>query len=54
MKADHMLERLRASGSFAAPGFMNPEGVVVFHTASGTFFKKTLEKDEQPKSMAVA
>lgn len=51
VKADHMLERLRSEGSFAAPGFMNPEGVVVYHTASGTFFKKTLDKDEMPKSL---
>jgi len=47
---DHMLDRLRAEGSLAAPGFMKPEGVVVFHTACGTAFKKTLEKDDQPKS----
>jgi hypothetical protein len=49
-KADHMIERLKAEGSLAAPGFMKPEGVVIFHTHSGTMFKKTLEKDEQPKS----
>jgi hypothetical protein len=45
-----MVERLRTFGSLAAPGFMNPEGVVVFHSASGQLFKKTLEKDEAPKS----
>ena len=38
--------RLRHLGSKAAPGFMKPEGVVVFHTASGYLFKKTIEKDE--------
>lgn len=54
VKAEHMLDKLRAEGSHAAPGFMKPEGVVVYHTASGTFFKKTLEKDEQPKSLATA
>lgn len=52
VKADHMIERLRAEGSLAAPGFTKPEGVVVYHTASGTFFKKTIEKDEKPKSQA--
>jgi hypothetical protein len=26
-------------GSVAAPGFMDPEGVVVFHVASGLLFK---------------
>lgn len=40
---------LAANGSRAAPGFMKPEGIVVFHTASGQLFKKTLEKDESPK-----
>ena len=44
------LARLQNVGSFAAPGFMTPEGVVVFHTASGQMFKKTIEKDEEPKS----
>lgn len=40
---------LRQAGSQAAPGFMKPEGVVVFHTAANMCFKKTIEKDEQPK-----
>lgn len=43
------LDRLRSSGSVAAPGFMRPEGVVAFHTASGHLYKVTLEKDEEPK-----
>lgn len=43
------LNDLRVNGSFASPGFKDPEGVVVFHSASGTMFKKTLEKDDQPK-----
>lgn len=43
------IERLRTSGSVVAP-FMNPEGVVIFHTASRTLYKVTLEKDEKPKS----
>ncbi len=36
---------LKSSGSVAAPGYMNPEGVVVFHTASGALFKHTLDGD---------
>ena len=44
------IERLRTLGSVAAPGFMKPEGVVVFHTSNGALFKKTLEHDEVPKS----
>lgn len=42
-------ETLTSCGSYAAPGFMNPEGVVIFHTASNTMFKSTLDKDELPK-----
>jgi len=38
-------------GSVAVPGFMEPEGVVVFHTASNQMFKKTLENDESPKGV---
>jgi len=43
------LETLRREGSRASPGFMKPEGVVVYHAASRTLFKRTLEKDEMPK-----
>lgn len=51
---DYWVERLRVMGSVAAPGYMKPEGVVVFHTASGVSFKKTLEKDGQPKGITNA
>lgn len=43
------LQRLVFDGSAAAPGFMKPEGVVVYHIAGNVGFKKTIEKDEQPK-----
>ncbi len=45
------LDVLRDKGSLAAPGFMNPEGIVVFHLAAGIGFKKTIDKDEVPKGM---
>lgn len=47
------LESLRTEGSRAAPGFMKPEGVVVFHTAANFCFKKTLIKDEVPKGISI-
>ena len=47
--ADEQLNILKCSGSLASPGFMRPEGIVIFHTAQGYLFKKTIEKDEQPK-----
>lgn len=46
------LELLRERGSYAAPGFMDPEGIVVYHTASHQLFKVTLDNDGQPKSIS--
>lgn len=46
------LTLLGATGSVAAPGFMNPEGVVVFHVHSGQLFKKTLDKNDDHKGGA--
>lgn len=40
---------LGANGSAAAPNYMNPEGVVVYHVAGNVGFKKTIDNDEQPK-----
>lgn len=42
---------LKENGSVAAKGFMRPEGIVVFHVAAGIGFKKTIDKDEMPKSL---
>jgi len=44
-----ILAGLKGSGSRAAPGFMEPEGVVIFHVAGNVGFKKTIEKDGEPK-----
>lgn len=51
IRVETVLEHLRLNGSVAAPGFMNPEGVVIYHTAGRMYFKKTLVGDEQPKSL---
>lgn len=48
------LDRLRQNGSVAAPGFMKPEGIIAYHVAGGFGFKKTLEKDEEPKGKQLA
>jgi len=45
-----VLDSLRLNGSVAAPGFMDPEGYVMFHTASGVLFKATVQDDDLPKS----
>lgn len=46
---DTALNILRTQGSFAAPGFMKPEGVIAFHVQGNLLFKATLEKDEEWK-----
>lgn len=43
---------LEEGGSFAAPGFDNPEGIVLYHTAARQSYKVTLDNDGQPKSAA--
>lgn len=48
---DYALDNLRQFGSYAAPGFMRPEGVVVYHVATRVMFKKLLEHDDLPKSV---
>jgi len=47
----HAIVSLQTYGSLAAPGFMKPEGIVIYHTAGRFSFKKTLEKDEKPKGV---
>lgn len=42
---------LEEAGSLAAPGFMKPEGIVIYHTALGGYFKVTLENDNIPKQL---
>ena len=46
---EECLDCLAADGSVAAEGWMKPEGIVIFHTASGHLFKKTLENDAKAK-----
>tara|TARA_R110000868_G_scaffold82356_7_gene232641 strand:- start:1126 stop:1680 length:555 start_codon:yes stop_codon:yes gene_type:complete len=40
------IEALEIGGSTAAPGYFQPEGVIVYHVAGNVGFKKTLESDE--------
>lgn len=41
-----LMSHLDRVGSYAAPGFMQPEGIVIFHTAANVSFKKTFTQDE--------
>ena len=51
--ADYQLQRLAETGSMAAPGFMDPEGIICWHMAANLGFKKTIKNDEQPKSKII-
>lgn len=44
-----ILSTMKEQGSRAVEGFMRPEGIVIFHKAGNIMFKKTIEKDEEPK-----
>jgi hypothetical protein len=46
---NRILEELKLNGSYAVSEFMNPEGIVIYHKASGKLFKKTIVGDEKPK-----
>jgi len=43
------IHHLELYGSEAALGYMRPERVVIFHTANGIMFKKTILNDEKGK-----
>lgn len=43
------LQTLSVAGSVAAPGFMNPEGIMIYHTAANQLFKKTFKGDSHGK-----
>lgn len=51
---DTALTNLRSMGSQAAPGFMDPEGIVVYHSATNHLYKITLKGDEKPKGQILA
>lgn len=48
---EFVMNDLALMGSRAAPGFMDPEGVIIYHVAANQYFKKTLKNDDTPKSL---
>ena len=46
---DEVLCNLRTGGSVASPGFLKPEGIIVYHAVSKTYFKQTIDNDEVAK-----
>ena len=51
---DDVVADLARGGSAAAPGFMRPEGVIVYLPAARSGFKVLVENDELPKSVVEA
>jgi hypothetical protein len=49
-----ILETFRKEGSKAAPGYMNPEGIVAFHVDSQQLYKVLLESDHKHKGELAA
>lgn len=47
------LSLLRTGGSKAAPGFMDPEGVILYHTGSRSVFKVLLDDNDKSKSLGL-
>lgn len=45
-----VLESLANLGSKVAPGFMDPEGIVIYHTQGNVLFKKTIKGDDKGKN----
>lgn len=43
---ENVLLALKMSGSKAVPGYLNPEGVVIYHAASRNLYKRTFEQDK--------
>lgn len=49
IEIDNALNSLIRRGSAASPNYMNPEGIIIYHTAAKIYFKKTCKNDEKPK-----
>ncbi len=46
---DDLIAKLNTEGSVAAPGFMKPEGIVVYHSVARQLFKVMCVNDDVPK-----
>jgi hypothetical protein len=45
------IAQLEHEGSKAAPGFLSPEGIIIWHSTSRQYFKVLLKGDDTPKSL---
>jgi hypothetical protein len=48
---DMVVADLVKNGSAASPGFLKPEGVIIYHIAARQYFKKTCDKDDERKGV---
>ena len=48
------MANLLTGGSVASPGCVRPEGIIIWHTAAQTYFKKTFDKDDEWKGKSHA
>lgn len=51
LSPDECLEFLFSNGSLSVPGYMNPEGIVIYHTAARSLFKMTFGTDGKWKGV---
>lgn len=49
---DETMRHLKATGSYAAPGFFSPEGIIVYMTAARHTYKVLAENDDVAKGEA--
>ena len=49
-KINEVLSMLETNGSIASPGFMRPEGIIIYHKHANVLFKKTFKNDDKGKS----
>lgn len=49
---DKFMLELRLGGSKASPGFMDPEGICIYHTYTDSIFKRTFEGDKSKFELA--
>lgn len=48
-EVDQVMAKLKETGSMAVRGWLNPEGIVVFHTQNQALYKATYEYDGEGK-----
>lgn len=47
---DDVMNELRTNGSVASPGFMTPEGAMIYHSAANHYFKAPFDKNHKGNS----